>query len=137
MDTTARILLHIFTAAAGFIQFVDGIWGQASREVLAWNDSFGFQRIGTTTLLLHKGRRTTTFAPPRVRRDDCRLQRFFCRGGPPVTVVYFFLDINFPSSSSSSRLFLVPGSFPEFGNSLHFQTRTTYVFLQQQQRMLW
>jgi hypothetical protein len=110
MDTTARILLHIFTAAAGFIQFVNGKWGQASREVLAWNDSFGFQRIGTsppwaTTLLLHKGRRATTFAPSRVRRDDCRLQRFFCRGGPPVTVVYFFLDISFPSSSSS-------GAFP-------------------------
>jgi hypothetical protein len=50
MDTTARILLHIFTAAAGFIQFVNGKWGQASREVLAWNDSFGFQRIGTTLL---------------------------------------------------------------------------------------
>lgn len=44
---------------------------------------------GATTLLLHKGRRTTTFAPPRVRRDDCRLQRFFCRGGPLVTVVFF------------------------------------------------
>jgi hypothetical protein len=42
MDTTARILLHIFTAiAAGLIQFVNGKWGQASREVLAWNNPSG------------------------------------------------------------------------------------------------
>ncbi len=39
------MLLHIFTAAAaGLIQFVNGKWGQASREVLAWKDSFGFRR---------------------------------------------------------------------------------------------
>ncbi|CAM6030570.1 unnamed protein product [Sphagnum balticum] len=51
MDTTARILLHIFTAAAaGLIQFVNGKWGQASREVLVWNDSFGFRRIGMSPL---------------------------------------------------------------------------------------
>ncbi len=51
MDTTARILLHVFTAAAaGFIHFVNGKWGQASREVLAWNDYCGFRRIGTSPL---------------------------------------------------------------------------------------
>jgi hypothetical protein len=144
MDTTARILLHVFTAAAaGFIHFVNGKWGQASREVLAWNDYCGFRRIGTSPLGPRLSSSTKEDAQQLLRHRVSGVTTADSRdssvGVGPWSQLFFFPGHQFSvssSSSSSSGHFLVPGSFAESGNSLHFQTQTTYVFLQQQQRML-